>query len=320
MQRVGGKAGGFINKKFFHPSSLRNQEKLWKAQTEESQEKRKQAQLEKQREEERQVEQLRKQMYLRGQSNAGDYLTSGASASGDLLTELDPAHRKEAKAAHDEFKRRKVALKQQQAKHNAEDGGEEAGDKDDQDDVNAQSGDGGVLEEASSETIAAAEISQKPLAKSMYREDVHPMGHQSVWGSWFCKEAMKWGFTCCKGMRKRERCPLAPEEEEKAVITAEKGQPSERASKRQRKNAAKAARWREAEAEKAAAAAGENISAAGASGGDQEAKPPSEAEGAPAIGSAEVTATANAAKATTVGEGDAPAASSCESTAPATDA
>ena len=26
FQRVGGKAGGFINKKFFHPSSLRNQD------------------------------------------------------------------------------------------------------------------------------------------------------------------------------------------------------------------------------------------------------------------------------------------------------
>jgi hypothetical protein len=25
MRNVGGKAGGFINKKFFHPSSLRNQ-------------------------------------------------------------------------------------------------------------------------------------------------------------------------------------------------------------------------------------------------------------------------------------------------------
>ena len=24
-------AGGFINKKFFHPSTMRNQEKLWKA-------------------------------------------------------------------------------------------------------------------------------------------------------------------------------------------------------------------------------------------------------------------------------------------------
>ena len=24
-------AGGFINKKFFHPSSIRNQERLWKA-------------------------------------------------------------------------------------------------------------------------------------------------------------------------------------------------------------------------------------------------------------------------------------------------
>jgi hypothetical protein len=30
--RVGAKAGGFISKKFFHPSNFKNQEKLWQAQ------------------------------------------------------------------------------------------------------------------------------------------------------------------------------------------------------------------------------------------------------------------------------------------------
>ena len=48
-------AGGFINKKFFHPSTLRNQEKLWKAQTEDEREFRKQQELQKRRDEERQA-------------------------------------------------------------------------------------------------------------------------------------------------------------------------------------------------------------------------------------------------------------------------
>eukprot|EP00913_Durusdinium_trenchii_P018430 g17314.t1 len=62
MRNVGGKAGGFINKKFFHPSSLRNQERLWKAITADAVEKRKQDDLEKAREEERKVDALRKEI------------------------------------------------------------------------------------------------------------------------------------------------------------------------------------------------------------------------------------------------------------------
>ena len=30
MRNVGSKAGGFLNNKFFHPSTRRNQEKMWR--------------------------------------------------------------------------------------------------------------------------------------------------------------------------------------------------------------------------------------------------------------------------------------------------
>mmetsp|Transcript_24368 Transcript_24368/g.69480 ORF Transcript_24368/g.69480 Transcript_24368/m.69480 type:complete len:144 (-) Transcript_24368:2-433(-) len=113
MQRVGGKAAGFINKKFFHPSSLRNQEKLWKAQTEDARIRRQEKELNNQREEERQVEELRKQMYLSGQSGS----PGGAFAASALSVAEKPSGRQatEQKEAADEFKRRKALLRADKA-------------------------------------------------------------------------------------------------------------------------------------------------------------------------------------------------------------
>merc|ERR1711974_236480 len=110
MQRVGGKAAGFINKKFFHPSSLRNQEKLWKAQTADAEERRKQSDLEKRREEERQVEDLRKQMYLAGQAQSGDFLSLGSSTSS---SKQKGGWTKDQELALEEQKKRIAQLKQE---------------------------------------------------------------------------------------------------------------------------------------------------------------------------------------------------------------
>jgi len=46
----------------------------------------------------------------------------------------------------------------------------------------------------------------------MYREDVLLLGHQSVWGYSFCTETQSWGYTCCRGLKRKERRPLSPEE------------------------------------------------------------------------------------------------------------
>eukprot|EP00406_Dinophysis_acuminata_P065467 CAMPEP_0179287550 /NCGR_PEP_ID=MMETSP0797-20121207/40324_1 /TAXON_ID=47934 /ORGANISM="Dinophysis acuminata, Strain DAEP01" /LENGTH=122 /DNA_ID=CAMNT_0020996487 /DNA_START=59 /DNA_END=423 /DNA_ORIENTATION=- len=105
MQRVGGKAASFINKKFFHPSSMRNQEKLWKAQTEDARERMKQVQLEQQRSEERQVEELRKQMYLHGQGKSANEILSAASSDGGM-SGLSGKEKSERRAALEEFRRR----------------------------------------------------------------------------------------------------------------------------------------------------------------------------------------------------------------------
>merc|ERR1719399_2131982 len=60
---LGSKAGGFIAKKFFHPSSYRNQEKLWLANKKKEAEEKMQEQLRLKREDEKRVEDLKKSLY-----------------------------------------------------------------------------------------------------------------------------------------------------------------------------------------------------------------------------------------------------------------
>ena len=61
--RVGHKAGGFIAKKFFHPTNLENQEKLWLAKEGKRLEELKQKELLTQREEEKRLELLRDEIF-----------------------------------------------------------------------------------------------------------------------------------------------------------------------------------------------------------------------------------------------------------------
>mmetsp|Transcript_49146 Transcript_49146/g.136581 ORF Transcript_49146/g.136581 Transcript_49146/m.136581 type:complete len:299 (-) Transcript_49146:15-911(-) len=185
FQRVGGKAAGFINKKFFHPSSLRNQEKLWKAQTEDERETRKQKELEKRREEERNVEAMRKQLYLAGQGKASDLFVQSAEAASSAL-DLGEREKSEQKAAVEAERRRRAQLKRARAATDAE----------------AEPGQG----------AADAEVEDQELAKSRYDEDNFVSGHSAVWGSWFSMEDKRWGFACCKSLEFEAECPLADEE------------------------------------------------------------------------------------------------------------
>lgn len=206
MRNVGGKAGGFINKKFFHPSSLRNQEKLWKAITSDAAEKRKQDDLEKAREEERKVDALRKEMYLAGQSKSAMFTAASASEGKERGT-------LEQIKANRELKRRKELLKE--AKE-AKDEAKEAKDAKDEEieilEESFASPDPNVkLEDPGEETGSAA--SSRTLVKSKYPEDVTVRGHSQIWGSWFTTDEQRWGFGCCQLTDLLARCPHGPEEE-----------------------------------------------------------------------------------------------------------
>ncbi|CAM9803457.1 unnamed protein product [Ascophyllum nodosum] len=46
----------------------------------------------------------------------------------------------------------------------------------------------------------------KAVAKSKYEEDVFPGNHTSVWGSYFDKRSMRWGFSCCHSLTFKSYC------------------------------------------------------------------------------------------------------------------
>lgn len=196
FQRVGGKAGGFINKKFFHPSSIRNQEKLWQAQTADERERRKDMEMQKRRDEERQVEELRKQMYLAGQGQAGDFSSTAAEEKA-ATSHLSLDQKTEMKNAIEEQRKRKAMIKQQAALA-AEAASPETGDDSDED----------ANEEA---TSASASNTDRKFAKSKYPEDSYINGHTTVWGSWYSAEDKQWGFKCCKLQQHDATCPVEPE-------------------------------------------------------------------------------------------------------------
>ncbi|CAE7473364.1 SLU7 [Symbiodinium natans] len=67
---------------------------------------------------------------------------------------------------------------------------------------------------------------QRSLATSRYAEDAIPLGHASVWGSWFCTKTQSWGFACCRATDKEAK-PCKPEAA-LAMSEPEEPQPSPR--------------------------------------------------------------------------------------------
>lgn len=100
---VGSKAGGFIAKKFFHPSSLQNQEKVWKNMEKAKEQEKKEEERQRAREEERQVDELRRQMMMRGQMKKEDDILKRMAVA-VKLTDRE-------QAAQAEHKKRLLALK-----------------------------------------------------------------------------------------------------------------------------------------------------------------------------------------------------------------
>ena len=90
--RVGHKAGGFIAKKRFHPSSFANQELLWNARDQARREKILQDEYSKKREEERKLELLRENVF----NTTGAVGPLSAVSEEELLKNLSPEQSKAA--------------------------------------------------------------------------------------------------------------------------------------------------------------------------------------------------------------------------------
>lgn len=48
------------------------------------------------------------------------------------------------------------------------------------------------------------------IESSLWKEDVYTSGHSSVWGSLYDPEAKRWGYACCRGVKRESPC-AAPE-------------------------------------------------------------------------------------------------------------
>ncbi|KAF4684744.1 hypothetical protein FOZ60_007346 [Perkinsus olseni] len=205
--RVGHKAGGFIAKKFFHPSNLKNQEKLWLKMEEKRKHERQQEELMKRREEERRVELLREEMYrATGEGGSGAAKASriaqelksgrGGLITGDTKQQQQDYSSSSAAAHHhhhhnaespeeaaaSETKKRLLALAKQDKK-------DETIDDEDLDNDGRES---------------------RLVLNSRYEEDNYTQGHTSVWGSYFDKDTHRWGYACCKTFDRDGWCPNAP--------------------------------------------------------------------------------------------------------------
>lgn len=203
--RVGAKAGGFISKKFFHPSNNRNLEKVWLGKKKAEEAQKRQEELERRREEERQVEDLRRQSAAMGSSSSTAVAENMLFAAANTTTTASRATKAEEAAAA-EHRQRKAVLAASVAQPSASPS-PDSSDSDAED--------------------------LRDWVKSRYEEDVHCHGHTSVWGSWFDLKDLNWGYHCCKGNDKAKRCPQA--KELRVAQIAAKRQKALRLSKRQKK-------------------------------------------------------------------------------------
>ena len=170
--RVGHKAGGFISKKFFHPTNYKNQEKLWAALEEKKEREKRQHELMKKREEERRVELLKQEM----SSGSGAGLAAGlnvATGGGLFLSKHGPEDTPaldsvEMRAAHETRRR---------------------------------------LEYLANEHRVIHSTATRMNINSRYQEDLHVNGHSTVWGSYFDMTDKVWGYSCCKSVDKSAVCP-----------------------------------------------------------------------------------------------------------------
>merc|ERR1719421_1726500 len=60
------------------------------------------------------------------------------------------------------------------------------------------------------DSIINGRVVQRTLTQSsLYKEDVLPHGHTSVWGSFYDKKTSCWGYACCMSTVKDEPCSLS---------------------------------------------------------------------------------------------------------------
>ena len=166
--RVGHKAGGFISKKFFHPSNFKNQEKLWQAIEAKKEQEKRQEELMKKREEERRIEQLKQEMY--GGANSSEFTQALSSNRPGLIV-----HKPTADIGLSHEKKHAVSETRKR------------------------------LEKVNKDERSASSPMRISVS-SRYPEDVLERGHSEIWGSYFDLNSQSWGYACCRSLERDVEC------------------------------------------------------------------------------------------------------------------
>ena len=177
--RVGHKAGGFIAKKFFHPSNYKNQEKLWQAIEAKKEQEKRQDELLKKREEERRIEILKQEMNAGSTSSSAFKQALATNKAGLILNRTEDGDvpiQPEIRRAMTETKKR--------------------------------------IEEYIRKTAEQKpSTSTRVSVSSCYQEDLSVNGHSEVWGSYFDLNTKQWGYACCRTNEKAGICPIRTKKE-----------------------------------------------------------------------------------------------------------
>ena len=241
---LGAKAGSFVSQKHFHPSNIKNIKQVWAGKEEQRLAEQKEADAMKRRQEENALEELRKEMAMRGQRVEDTRKVKGDGMFSRMNGGPNKSHlpKDQQKAMNETQRRVKHLLAQEKRDAKAlavlsvETSALDA--EMDEDPVKralgsaaaSSSADGGPA--AGADGAGAGPNGPKSPAKaqkrrkavqSIYKEDVFVNGHTSVWGSWREADSEKWGYLCCRITDKTARCPLESERTAK-----------ERAAKRQK--------------------------------------------------------------------------------------
>ena len=217
---VGSKAGSFAAQKPFHPSSWKNQKRMFEERKRMEEQAALQEERARQRGEERKVEQMQRHLGLRRQPGLGvrrDDKRGGASDSSAAGARKPDAMVRNA-AAQTQARRNKAAADKKvlHARLAAQQQGAQAScsrsrSRSPRRVATPASNAGGaheLQEGRDSDRSERQDPNPNPrtMRGSRFREDVHHHGHTSVYGSHYDLQSGCWGHACCKKLAKDARC------------------------------------------------------------------------------------------------------------------
>lgn len=91
------------------------------------------------------------------------------------------------------------------------------------------------MEDGQYEPPKAHEDGRRLVDSSLWKEDVHVLGHDAVWGSWYDATAKRWGYACCRLSERSAPCDSTrPVETQEPNSSDDSADPSDGSEERDR--------------------------------------------------------------------------------------